>query len=237
MRCVVQVRRFGGMKITGQIFLKLWRQFVFVDWRNYIGTYLRYFGSGQSPPVAWLSTDGNTVPVRVMLSVSPWNCKSCTESFSWIWTMKLLGATGLIKHFAVSVWTSGELTDEKTKGRCDHIDRNSSAECKHLNPHAPCGCGASWGMFINIVVFGVGLGLCLSNRQTLLFLVSHFRSLIITIVICIVFPSGISSKFLTNISQFPHSVLSHPLSYLPNTICCQHTIPPALPFPHSIQSP
>ena len=92
------------------------------------------------------------------------------------------------------------------------------------------------------------------------FLLSHFRSLIITIVIYIVFPSGSASKFLINISQFPQSVFFHTIYNPPNTICCQHKIPPlpslpslyqitltqsavntqfphSLPFPPSNQSP
>ena len=148
---------------------------------------------------------------------------------------------------------SGEFTVETTKGRGDQIDRNSSGDCKYLKSHGICGCGASCGIFINIVVFVVGLGLCLSNRQTLLFLLSHFRSLIITIVIYIVFPSGSASKFLINISQFPQTVFFHtiynplnnllsthnshitfpsvPLPNLPNTICFQHSIPPLPSLP------
>ena len=61
-------------------------------------------------------------------------------------------------------------------------------------------------IFINIMVFGLGLGLCLSNTHTIFLLIPHFRSLNITIDFYIVFPSDLLSIFSTNVSYFSYSL-------------------------------
>jgi len=58
-----------GRKLRAKHCVKFRRQFVAVDWRNNIIIYLRDFGGGKSTALVWLSIVGNTVPVRVMLSV------------------------------------------------------------------------------------------------------------------------------------------------------------------------
>ena len=58
-----------GWKLRGIYCVKLWRQCVLVDWRNNIRNYLRDFVSGKSTGLVWLIIEGNTVPVRAMLSV------------------------------------------------------------------------------------------------------------------------------------------------------------------------
>lgn len=57
--------------------------------------------------------------------------------------------------------------------------------------------------FINIMVFGLGLGLCLPNSHTLFLLISHFRSLNKTKDFYIVFPSDSSSKFSNKCLTIP----------------------------------
>ena len=78
--------------------------------------------------------------------------------------------------------------------------------------------------FINIMVFGPGLGLCLSNSHTIFLLIPHFRTLNITIDCYIAFPSDSSSKLFNKCLPIP-SLPSPPLSNPPNTIRSQHTIP------------
>ena len=60
---------FREMKIITKVCLTIWMQYIFVDYKNNIRTYLRYFGSGKSNGSVWLSIEGTTVPVRAMLSV------------------------------------------------------------------------------------------------------------------------------------------------------------------------
>ena len=80
--------------------------------------------------------------------------------------------------------------------------------------------------FIDIMVFGLGLGLCLSNSQTLFLLVPHFRSLKLRIDFNIIFPSDPPSKFFKKMSHNSRNPFpSLPLSNHTNTICCQHTSP------------
>jgi len=58
-----------------------WIMYVVVDWRNYIRTFFRHFGSGISPGLIWFSTE----TFRRYHSngqsdaVSPWYCNSYTE--------------------------------------------------------------------------------------------------------------------------------------------------------------
>jgi hypothetical protein len=51
--------------------------------------------------------------------------------------------------------------------------------------------------FINIMVFIIELGLCISNSHTLFLLIPHFRSLNKTIDFYIIFPSDSSSEFFS----------------------------------------
>jgi len=65
--------------------------------------------------------------------------------------------------------------------------------------------------FTNIVVFSLGMDLCLSNSHMIFLLIPHFRSLNITIDFRIVFPSDSSSKFFNK--------------------CLTISVLPSLPFP------
>jgi hypothetical protein len=78
--------------------------------------------------------------------------------------------------------------------------------------------------FIDIMMFGLGMCLCLSNSHKIFLLIPHFRPLNMSIDCYIVLPSDSSSKISTTVSQFPHSTYPT-LSNPPNTIYCQHTIP------------
>ena len=57
--------------------------------------------------------------------------------------------------------------------------------------------------FINIMVFDLGLGLCLSNSHTVFLLIPHFKFLNITIDCYIVYPSDSSSKLFNKCFTIP----------------------------------
>jgi len=109
--------------------------------------------------------------------------------------------------------------------------------------------------FTNIMVVGLGQGLCISISHTIFLLIPKCRSLKLTIDNYIVFPSVTPSKFSKNVSQFPYNIhfpscfypipltqsvvktqfpdsLPFPLSFNPfNKICCQNSIPSLLSLP------
>jgi hypothetical protein len=68
--------------------------------------------------------------------------------------------------------------------------------------------------FVNIMVLGFGLDLCLSNRNMLFWLILHFMFLNVTVELDIIFLSGSSSKLFNN--YLTTSVVhTHPIPLLP----------------------
>ena len=90
----------------------------------------------------------------------------------------------------------------------------------------------------NIMVFGLGVGLCLSNSHTIFLFIPHFRSLNITIGFYIFFPSDSSSIFLNKYLTIP-LLRSLPTLYpIPLTQSAVNTqFPHSFPFTPFIQSP
>jgi hypothetical protein len=69
MRFVVQVRHFVDMKFNYKFCLNMRRQYVVVDYKNNVRTYLIYFGSGLSTGFVSISIDDNSYSARAMMSV------------------------------------------------------------------------------------------------------------------------------------------------------------------------
>ena len=176
-------------------------------------TYLRYYSSDKSTRFVWFSTEGNTVPVRMMLSVCVTAKDAQKDSAEF---EKCSCSVPLV--LSSSFWLTKWRTYGRDKPRVWWPHWPEFLRRIHtLRPHETCACGACSGTFINNTVLVFRLGLYFSNRQTLFLLVSHIRYKIITIDIYIVFPSYSSSKF-------PNKCLTNPPL-------------PSLPFPPSIPSP
>ena len=81
-------------------------------------------------------------------------------------------------------------------------------------------------IIINIIVFGLVLGLSLSNSHTIFLLIPHLRSLNIIINSYNIFRSDSSYKLFNKCLTIPPLPYhSHSLSNHPKTITCQRTIP------------
>ena len=175
--------------------------------------------------------------------------------------MWLLSVTGPIEHSAVSVWRSGGHPTDRDKVCSGDIDRTSFTEYPQGKQHKQCFCAACFGKFINKMVFGLGLGLCLWSLK--LFCPSDTSSKFSNKCLSIppipslptLYPipltqSAVNTQYPTLPSlptlypipltqsalntQFSPLPFLHPsLSIPPNTICCQHTIPP-LPVLHTL---
>ena len=83
--------------------------------------------------------------------------------------MQLLSATGLNEHCAVSVRPSGEHRTETDQWRGGDTDREFSTEYPQLELHAITVCPACSGSFINILRFGLGLGLAFRTATRYLY--------------------------------------------------------------------
>ena len=93
--------------------------------------------------------------------------------------------------------------------------------------------------FIDIMVFGLRLDLCISNSLHIFSLIRHFISLIITIGFYIIFPSDSSSIFLNKYLTIPPLPSLPTLYPIPQTQSAVNTqFPHSLPFPsHPLSNP
>jgi hypothetical protein len=90
-----------GWKLRAKYCLNFWSRYVIVDWREFARTYRWNAASGVSTGFAWLIREVTTLTLKTMLSVR--DKARAAESFTWIWTVQLLSATGPIQHCAFPI--------------------------------------------------------------------------------------------------------------------------------------
>jgi hypothetical protein len=143
-------------------------------------------------------------------------------------------ATVPIEQYSVSVWSCVGHPTQRDQQFGDEVDRKFYREYPQLNLHAHGPRAAGSETCFKIMDFGFGRVFCLSNSQMIFWLITHFRTLNITMDICIVFSRDSLYQWPNKYLKIPRNAstpIFNPQTQIalntqsPNTFCSHQTIP------------